>query len=146
MSKLDVSQIGPRLYQGSYPPMGDVLKEHGFDVVVLAAREYQPEAIRFVGVRVIHAPMNDCPDVPVVQARRVAAEVARLWKRGARILVTCQAGLNRSGLITALAWRYITGRSGREAVRAVKRGRGDEALFNNYFRAYLEQLEPARSI
>jgi hypothetical protein len=55
-------EIAPGLYQGSKPPFGTELKDLGFDVLVLAAREIQPASVYFPGIEVIHAPIDDMPD------------------------------------------------------------------------------------
>ena len=51
MDSFDADRIakfdnGAELWQGTYPPTGDTLRKLGFDVVVLAAEEYQPESSR----------------------------------------------------------------------------------------------------
>jgi len=136
---LDADRIMERLWQGSVPPQGDALRKLGFDVLVLAAAERQIPARAFPGVQVIHIPLDDARHVPAREASNVARMVARLWRRGARILITCNMGLNRSGLISALAVRLIIGKSGAEAVADVQRARKG-ALFNDHFRRYLERL------
>ena len=136
---IDANKIIDRLWQGSKPPSGNILRELGFDVLVLAAMEHQIPASEFPGMTVIHVPLDDAKYVPSEEARRVAYRVAKMWRRGARILITCSMGLNRSGLILALVIRYITGKSGIEAVADVQRARRG-ALFNPYFRKYLERL------
>lgn len=138
---LDADRIMERLWQGSVPPQGDALRKLGFNVLVLAAAERQIPARAFPGVHVIHMPLDDNRRVPVKEAGKVAHELARLWRRGARVLVTCNMGLNRSGLISALGVRQITGKSGVEAVVDVQRAR-KSALFNDYFRWYLKNLPP----
>ncbi len=54
------------------------------------------------------------------------------WKRGDRVLVRCQAGLNRSGLVTALIL-IKDGHSPVEAINLIRNNRGDHALFNESF-------------
>jgi hypothetical protein len=63
-----------RLAQGSAPPPGVKLP---FDVIVLAANEYQPE---LPGYRVLHVPLDDGLPTPDERwrIRRTAHEVARL--------------------------------------------------------------------
>lgn len=54
------------------------------------------------------------------------------WKSGDRVLVRCQAGLNRSGLVTALIL-IKEGYSPTEAINLIRANRGYEALFNESF-------------
>ena len=54
------------------------------------------------------------------------------WKSGDRVLVRCQAGLNRSGLVTALIL-IKAGHSPEEAINLIRNNRGDVALFNQNF-------------
>jgi protein-tyrosine phosphatase len=93
-----------RLAQGSAPPPGVRMP---FDVVVLAAREYQPA---LPGYEVLRVPLDDRfpPDPPPdartrALVREVAARVARRVRAGKRVLVTCRKGINRSGLVAGLA-------------------------------------------
>jgi hypothetical protein len=143
----EMTLVAPRLWQGSRPECGTDL--HGFlgiDVLVLAAEEHHPAASCFRGVRVFYAALDDSGPPPTAdelrQANEVAVQVATRYVRGDRVLITCHAGLNRSGLITALVLRHAYGLSGRQAVAAVRAAR-PQALGNAYFRAYLEGLGPA---
>ena len=54
------------------------------------------------------------------------------WKQGDRVLVRCQAGLNRSGLVTALIL-IKDGLTPRDAINLIRRNRGKDALFNESF-------------
>ena len=56
---LDADEVFPNIWQGSQPPLGSVVAEHGFDVLVLCAVEWQPDASEFTGVEVLHAPFDD---------------------------------------------------------------------------------------
>jgi protein-tyrosine phosphatase len=143
---LDVSRIAPKLYQGSKPQMGGAVGRCGFDMLVLAAQEYQPRHA-YPGVRVFHAPLDDS-GVPITADEwRIAHEagraVADALGRGDRVLVTCSMGINRSGLVAALGLHYATGMSGPMAAARVKRRRPG-ALRNLWFRAMLETV-PAQA-
>lgn len=65
----------------------------------------------------------------VIEAARWAH---RRWKSGGTVLIRCQAGLNRSGLVTAPVL-MLDGYSGPEAIAAVRAGRATIALFNDRF-------------
>lgn len=144
---IDASRIAPYLFQGSRPPFGAILARAGFTSLVLCAFEFQPQpaAYAFPGVKVIHAPMLDeqpLTDPTIFVARRAALLAAEQLRAGGRVLVTCQQGLNRSGLVTALTLREVNGLSGKRNRQIVQACRKD-ALCNASFAGYLDGL-PAR--
>ena len=57
-------------------------------------------------------------------------------RTGRRVLVRCQAGYNRSGLVVALALMRL-GFTGQDAVARVRIARGPYALSNPHFLARL---------
>lgn len=104
---VDATRIVPGLWMGSRPPTGRAVSEAGFDLLVLCAEEYQPPAWMFPGVEVIHAPFDDNDIGPTSEeqatARSAARQVVSATRKGRKVLVTCFAGRNRSGLVTGLA-------------------------------------------
>jgi protein-tyrosine phosphatase len=54
------------------------------------------------------------------------------WKSGDRVLIRCQAGLNRSGLVMALIL-IKDGHTPEAAINAIRTNRGEDALFNTSF-------------
>ena len=91
---------GGVLAQGSAPPAGVRLP---FDVIVLAAMEYQPD---LPGYEVIRVPLDDGPPPNEATRRRIRAaarEIAARVRTGERVLVTCWQGRNRSGVLAGLA-------------------------------------------
>ena len=60
------------------------------------------------------------------------------WKAGKRVLIRCQAGLNRSGLVMALVL-IREGHSPEEAVELIRATRGEIALCNDIFVRWLTQ-------
>lgn len=58
------------------------------------------------------------------------------WKQGDRVLVRCQAGLNRSGLVTALIM-IKDGLTPQEAINCIRDSRGPDALLSENFYAWL---------
>lgn len=138
---LDAHEVFPNLWQGSRPPRGSELQKLGFSTVVFCADEWQPEVL---GVEAIYAPNDDDgvsePNatqlrVAVNAARRVAQQV----KEGKKVLVTCWMGLNRSGLVSAIAMHILSGKTGSECAEIIREKR-EGALFNRGFVSTLEKL------
>lgn len=133
--------ISGSLYQGSFPPSGSTLaNEHGFDVLVLCAYE-NPDVGQYEGVEVIEALGADVSGWPVDPGSverwcQAARDVSARVKEGRRVLVTCMAGLNRSGFVSAMVLHEVYGWSGDRCVRHVQNARED-ALFRREFCRYL---------
>lgn len=138
---IDADLVAKGLAIGSPPPEGVMLAKKGVDVLVLAAKEHQPPASHFLGLKVIHAPFVDQWFDPLSEStkrkvRKVAEKVADAMKEGRFVLVTCAAGKNRSGLIAGLALRNL-GVDGKDAVKAIQKNRPG-ALSNPRFRKLVE--------
>ncbi len=140
---VDADRILPGLYQGSKPEKGATLKLAGFDSLVLCAEEYQPSAKVFPGVEVHHAPLDDHPYelsdaewLRIIEAAEFAMTSVHLGKR---VLVTCWMGINRSGIVNAVAVMMLTGCKPRQAVRHLRRRRR-KALSNTSFAQQLNVL------
>jgi protein-tyrosine phosphatase len=120
-----------RLAQGSAPPPGIRLP---FDVIVLAAEEYQHP--RLPGYEVLRVPLDDSGPPPSVADRALIREsarrIARRVRAGKRVLVTCWQGRNRSGVLAGLALVEL-GVPRNQAVRRIQQLR--DGLTNAYFRA-----------
>lgn len=119
-----------------------------FDILVLCAEELQPSSQRFPYTTVIRCPLRDTPEGLTPQQGRLvirtAQTVARAVRSRRRCLVTCNAGLNRSGLVTATALHLLTGYSGFDCVSIVQEHRPG-ALFNEAFVDELYALRASRS-
>lgn len=146
---LDAHRVHPGLWQGSVPPTGSAVRKAGFDLVVLCAlvAEYrycygqEPESSLFPGVMLHCCPLDDAilSADELRRAKEAAHLVARVVRMRGRVLTSCMQGRNRSGLVSALALRKLTGISGVGAVERVKRARTN-ALTNDSFVAALERL------
>jgi protein-tyrosine phosphatase len=69
--------------------------------------------------------------------------VHKAWKQGDKVLIRCQAGWNRSGLITALVL-IKDGMDPAAAIDLIRERRSPSALCNRSFAAWLvEQGETA---
>jgi len=62
------------------------------------------------------------------------------WQSGKRVLIRCQAGLNRSGLVTALVL-IREGFSPEEAISLIREKRSPDALFNRQFVEFLKTID-----
>jgi protein-tyrosine phosphatase len=58
------------------------------------------------------------------------------WKAGKKVLIRCQAGINRSGLVTALVL-IRDGHSPEDAIKLIRDNRCEAALSNSRFEEYL---------
>lgn len=62
------------------------------------------------------------------------------WKSGKRVLVRCQAGANRSGLVSALVL-IREGMNAEQAIALIREKRFSYALFNQNFVTYLMNIK-----
>lgn len=134
--KIDAAAVFPNLWQGSKPPQGHHVAEAGFDALVLCAKEIQPSGRAFPGVRVFHAPLDDHPrgltGAELKTWLAATDAVVALLRRNQRVLVTCHAGLNRSGIVCAETLCRL-GLTPDDAIRRVRISRGPLALCNKAF-------------
>lgn len=158
------SLIAPGLYQGQAPPCGPLLRQAGIDTLVLCAEEWQPPGVvdpvcaailgyrpdqhPYPGVTLVYAPADDDFDQPpspaiLGLASKAAGHAARRILQGGKVLVSCWAGKNRSGLVTCMALHGLTGLGGRDIIAHMRRAR-PQALTNPQFRAAIEKIQPVR--
>jgi hypothetical protein len=144
------TMIVPGLYQGGTPDdawVDTAARLHrgddtgNFDAVVTLFAWAQPcswgvEELRY-GFADAHPDLADMSRV--VAAARWAHE---RWTTGARVLIRCQAGLNRSGLVTVLVL-MLAGYTAQDAIRLVRERRSPYALFNPDFVDWLLEDAPA---
>jgi hypothetical protein len=148
---LKTFRIAQGIYQGPCPDSTEQVRRGGFHVLVFCAREIQPYLPPHIakGLHVLYVPLNDSAMDPMTDDEWRAAceagrEVAQLTAGGARALTTCAMGLNRSGVVNALALHYRFGVSGKNAVSRIRMMRGGNALHNPSFVTRLSRL-PERS-
>ena len=137
---MGANEVIPGLYQGSKPEPGC----HPVDVIVLMAQEYQPRSHNFPCTRlVVHAPIDDNPAYMAPDEReavvKAADYVTRALRSRQRVLVTCNMGLNRSGVVSALALRRTYGLTPDQAIGLVRRARGPFALSNPQFEDFIRR-------
>lgn len=83
--------------------------------------------------------MYDSLDQAADQAQELAASVVDWLRVGAKVLIHCQAGLNRSGLITAVTLVKL-GYSPSDAIDMLRKMRCSEVLCNRSFEDYVRGL------
>jgi protein-tyrosine phosphatase len=143
---MDAQRIATKLWMGSYP-RGPVRYE--FNALVLCAKELQehfehPDPPRIL----VRVPLDDHEPTPaeVKLALRGARRVNELRRQGLRVLVTCAQGINRSGLVVALAL-VLDGMPAAQAIQAVRQGRrhpaGVQALRNPHFVKVISNVDRA---
>ena len=75
-------------------------------------------------------------DIELNRLRQAVEFGYERWKSGDRVLIRCQAGLNRSGLVTALIL-IRAGLAANKAIALIRKQRGEDALFNEEFCEWL---------
>jgi hypothetical protein len=145
------------------PPAGPLLREAGFDAIVLCAEEWQPPLFAdplcsailgykegtnpYPGVALVHAPNDDSFTQPPTKltlelALKAASYAAYRVAQGGKVLVSCWAGVNRSGLVTALTLHRLTGLSGAACIAHIQKAR-PIALRNPRFLEALSRIKAA---
>ena len=138
------SMIAPNLFQGGTDDL---------DVIHLAQTNNQPRTdLPFDAIVTMYAwarpadwkiqefrygvPDATITDIDLDRLRQAVEFGYDRWKSGDRVLVRCQAGLNRSGLVLALIL-IKDGLTPQEAIDRIRDNRGPDALFNDSFHAWL---------
>lgn len=146
---IEAHKVGKNLWVGSAPEDPEAVSKH-FDVLVLASNLHQNifPAKKYPKVTLIKAPMRD--DEPSTEESAIALkaglEVYEHNKAGKRVLVTCQAGVNRSALIAAIAM-VLSGLSADDAITRIRAARKPESgcmpLFNQHFCELIRTVDKA---
>jgi hypothetical protein len=92
-------------------------------------------ALRETG-RFVWLPMVDGHEIPEAEVRLLAAEIAEAVRSGREVLVHCDAGLNRTGVVVARTLLEL-GEPIEAAVAAIRASRGPVALCNGWFVTWL---------
>jgi len=138
------SMIAPNLFQGGTDDL---------DVIHLAQTNNRPRTdLPFDAIVTMYAwarpadwnvqefrygvPDASIKDIDLDRLRQAVEFGYDRWKAGDRVLVRCQAGLNRSGLVIALIL-IKDGLTPQDAINRIHENRGPDALFNNNFFAWL---------
>ena len=138
------TEILPGLWQGgtedddvlSYPtPRGHYSRNCPFDFIVTLYADAMPAPW---GVEELRFGFPDSCLTPLVELKAVslARSAYQHWLAGERVLIRCQAGVNRSGLVMALVLMHH-GFSAADALTLQRSRRGNAVLSNGNFEAWL---------
>jgi protein tyrosine phosphatase len=140
------SEVLPKLWQGGtddddvfnqlYKP---AISKKDFDLVITAYASANPvdwfvKEIRFGFYD------SDMKDFDPNDLKEIVRMAHTEWKRGQRVLIRCQAGMNRSGLIMALIL-IREGHTPQEAIDLIRAKRSKHALFNGRFEKWLKEVD-----
>ena len=138
------SEILPNLWQGgtaeeNWVNMATALPTledpKSFDTVVTLTTVANPMGYHVKELR-FGFPDAELFDEHNMSIEQVADWTYQEWKSGNKVLIRCQAGINRSGLIMALVLMR-EGLSANEAIELIRQKRSEFALSNIHFQAYL---------
>lgn len=106
-----------------------------FDLVVTLYGDAQPAPW---GVREVRFGFPDGPlsEFSTGHALELALQTHAAWRRGQRVLIRCQAGVNRSGLVSALVL-MVEGYTADEAIALLRCRRSAVVLSNRHFERWL---------
>jgi protein-tyrosine phosphatase len=83
---------------------------------------------------------HDMQDFDTDELHDLVVAAHRDWKKGKRVLVRCQAGINRSGLVMALML-IREGYAAEAAIDLMRHKRGEAVLANQHFERWLMCLD-----
>ncbi len=139
------SEIVPGLWMGGtddddcereYLQEARVTKEH-FDTVITMYAWANPVDWYVKELRFGFFDHQDV-DIHPEDLKQIVTSAYADWQRGQRVLIRCQAGWNRSGLITALVL-MLSGLEPQEAIETIQLRRSPNALNNRAFGRWLAQ-------
>ena len=138
------SMIAPNLFQGGTDDL-DVIHlaqtnnlprtDLPFDAIVTMYAWARPADWNIQEFR-YGVPDASITDIDLDRLRQAVDFGYDRWKQGDRVLVRCQAGLNRSGLVLALIL-IKDGLTPTQAIARIRDNRGEDALFNRDFHNWL---------
>ena len=138
------SEIAPNLFMGGTDD-ADVIQnpiarnirrtDMPFDAIVTMYAWAQPADWNIQEFR-YGVPDAAIADIDLNRLKQAVEFGYNRWMAGDRVLVRCQAGLNRSGLVTALIL-MSTGLDAETAIKEIRKNRSEDALFNQDYVTWL---------
>lgn len=144
LSKL-FTEISPNLFMGGtedsdvihYPQLNKAARvDLPFDSIITMYAWARPADWRVQEFR-YGIPDARIEDIDLRRLKQAVEFGYNQWLSGDRVLVRCQAGLNRSGLVTALIL-MSTGLDAESAIELIRTNRGEHALCNSEYEAWLK--------
>jgi hypothetical protein len=129
--------VGCHDYEGPDGSRRRAVVTDEFDVVVSLYRQRGHGPAAGVEHHTMSIPDAQLQDADVAEVERLAAVVADAVRARRSVLVRCQAGLNRSSLVAALALVQL-GWSPANAITTIRERRSVNCLFNRSFVAFVE--------
>lgn len=138
------SEIIPNLFQGGTAetdtihyawPKGELREKMPFDAVISMYYAARPAEWTLPELR---HPIKDgeISDINLEELKHVVVWGKRHIVDGRKLLVRCQAGLNRSGLVTSLIL-MSTGYTAQDAITLIRSKRSKWALYNEHYVRWL---------
>lgn len=131
-----ISHIEGDLYQGGC--MNGLVLPNNIDKV-LSLYPWEQYYIERDDVERLEVKMYDSEDQAFDQLDELAEKVNSWLKQGFKVLVHCQAGLNRSSLVAARVL-MLQGKTADEAINLLRNNRSKACLCNPSFEKYLRSL------
>jgi protein-tyrosine phosphatase len=138
------NEIAPNLFMGGtddmdvihFPAKNNKRTDLPFDAIVTMYAYAQPADWKIQEFR-YGVPDAAIEDIDLDRLKQAVEFGYNRWMAGDRVLVRCQAGLNRSGLVTALIL-MSTGLDAETAIEQIRKNRAEIALFNEDYVRWLK--------
>lgn len=140
------NEITPGLFMGGHDRIGGlgeypvvaVNVTDEFDLVISLYRRFGSGPNPQVEHHYLNIPDGVLLAADAARCAELADTAAAAVKDGRRVLIRCQAGYNRSGLVTALTLMRL-GHTADDAIALIREKRSPHALFNEHFLTHLRQ-------
>jgi protein-tyrosine phosphatase len=119
-----------------FPAKNKTRNDLPFDAIVTMYAYAQPADWKIQEFR-YGVPDAAIADIDLNRLKQAVEFGYNRWMAGDRVLVRCQAGLNRSGLVTALIL-MSTGLDAETAIEQIRKNRAELALFNHDYVNWLK--------
>ena len=145
------SEVLPNLWQGGTDDDDTIWETERGSVAEITKRDFDTVITAYGWanpcdwlVKEVRYPFydGDMKDIDFTEIYQVVGIAHADWKAGKKVLIRCQAGLNRSGLIMALVLMK-EGYTADEAITLIRQNRSEWALCNSTFEKWLRELPKA---
>ena len=142
------SEVLPGLWQGGTDDFDTIWEVERASVAEITKKDFDSVYTAYAWanpcdwlVKEVRYPFYDgnMKDIDLVELYGVVRMAHADWKAGKKVLIRCQAGLNRSGLIMALVLMR-EGYKAKDAIALIREKRSEFALCNSTFEKWLLEL------